>query len=362
LIGVLGGGQLARMLALAGYPLGERFVVLDPSSEAGAGHLADLIAGAYDDRGALDSLIEACGVVTYEFERVPAASARFVAERVPVRPGPNALEVSQDRLTEKELFNRHGLATPEFRPASGRGALETAIESLGLPVVVKTRREGYDGKGQVVVRQQGDVERALAELAGKDLLVETLVDFDRELSLLAVRSLDGDIAFYPLVENHHRDGILRVSKAPAPKLESALQTGAEAHARALVDELDYVGVIAIELLQVGDELLGNEMAPRVHNSGHWTIEGARTSQFENHIRAITGRPLGSTQAVGCSAMVNLIGDLPDLDKLLRLDGAHLHLYGKEPRPGRKLGHVTLVANDPTELDDQLDTVLSIVGA
>jgi 5-(carboxyamino)imidazole ribonucleotide synthase len=350
------------MLALAGYPLGERFKVLDPSPEAGAGHLAELVLGAYDDRSALDSFIEECDVVTYEFERVPAASARHVAERVPVHPSPNALELSQDRLTEKELFNRHGLATPVFRPAAGRDALEAAIEALGPPVVVKTRREGYDGKGQVVVRRQDDVERAHAELAGKDLLVERLVDFDRELSLLGVRALDGEIAFYPLVENHHRDGILRVSKAPAPKLESVLQTGAEAHARALMDELDYVGVIAIELLQVGDELLGNEMAPRVHNSGHWTIEGARTSQFENHIRAIMGRPLGSTQAVGCSAMVNLIGDLPEVDKLLRTQGAHLHLYGKEPRPGRKLGHVTLVANDPTELDGHLDTVLSIVGA
>jgi len=350
------------MLALAGYPLGERFKVLDPSREAGAGHLAELVVGAYDDRNALDSLVEECEVVTYEFERVPAASARHLAERVSVHPSPNALEVSQDRLTEKELFNRHGLATPEFRPAAGRDALEAAIEALGLPVVVKTRREGYDGKGQVVVRRQDDVELAYAELAGKDLLVERLVDFDRELSLLAVRALDGEIAFYPLVENHHRNGILRVSKAPAPKLESALQAGAEAHAHALMDGLDYVGMIAIELLQVGDEVLGNEMAPRVHNSGHWTIEGAETSQFENHIRAITGRPLGSTRAVGCSAMVNFIGELPDLDKLLGLEGAHLHLYGKEPRPGRKLGHVTLVANDPTELDDQLDTVLSIVGA
>ena len=362
MIGVLGGGQLARMLALAGYPLGERFKILDPSPDAGAGHLAELVIGAYDDRGALDSLIEECGVVTYEFERVPAASARHVAERVPVHPSPNALELSQDRLTEKELFNRHGLTTPEFRPASGRDALGAAIESLGLPVVVKTRREGYDGKGQVVVRRQGDVERAQSELDGKDLLVERLVDFDRELSLLAVRALDGEIAFYPLVENHHRDGILRVSKAPAPQLESALQTGAEAHARALMNELDYVGVLAIELLQVRDELLGNEMAPRVHNSGHWTIEGARTSQFENHIRAITGRPLGSTRALGCSAMVNLIGDLPDPDKLLGLEGAHLHLYGKGPRPGRKLGHVTLVADDHAELENQLEILLSIVGA
>ncbi len=362
MIGVLGGGQLARMLALAGYPLGERFLVVDPSPAAGASHLARMIVGTYDDSGALDSLIEECSVVTYEFERVPAASARRVAERVPVHPNPGVLEVSQDRLTEKQLFNRHGLKTPEFRPVLGRAELEAAVESLGPPVVVKTRREGYDGKGQVVVRGRDDIERSHRELAGKDLLVEALVDFDRELSLLAVRSRQGDIAFYPLVENLHREGILRLSKAPAPELTAALQRGAEAHARALMEELDYVGVLAIELLQVGDALLGNEMAPRVHNSGHWTIEGARTSQFENHIRAITGRPLGSTRPVGYSAIVNLIGELPDLDELLGLDGAHLHLYDKEPRPGRKLGHVTLVADDPTERDDQLERLLPIVGA
>jgi 5-(carboxyamino)imidazole ribonucleotide synthase len=299
--------------------------------------------------------------VTYEFERVPAASARRVAQRVPVHPNPDVLEVSQDRLTEKKLFNRHGLATPEFRAASGRVELGAAVESLGLPVVVKTRREGYDGKGQVVVRRRDEIERAHQELGGKDLLVEALVDFDRELSLLAVRSLEGDIAFYPAVENHHREGILRVSKAPAPDLTPALQTGAEAHGRALMEELDYVGVIAIELLQLGDALLGNEMAPRVHNSGHWTIEGARTSQFENHIRAITRRPLGSTQAVGHSAMVNLIGELPNLDEVLGLEGAHLHLYDKRPRPGRKLGHVTLVADDSSELDNRLEQLLAIVN-
>lgn len=361
MIGLLGGGQLARMLALAGYPLGERFLVVDPSPEAGAGHLAQLIVGTYDDDGALDSLIEACNVVTYEFERVPAASARRVAQRVPVHPNPDVLEVSQDRLTEKQLFNRHGLGTPEFRPATGSTELEEAVESVGLPVVVKTRREGYDGKGQVMVRNRDDMVRAHRELAGKDLLVEALVDFDRELSLLAVRSQEGDLAFYPLVENHHRDGILRESKAPAPQMSSALQTGAEAHARALMEELDYVGVIAIEFLQVGDELLGNEMAPRVHNSGHWTIEGARTSQFENHIRAITRRPLGSTRVVGHSAMVNLIGELPNLDEVLGLEGAHLHLYDKRPSPGRKLGHVTLVADDSSELDNRLEQLLAIVN-
>lgn len=359
MIGILGGGQLARMLALAGYPLGERFVALDPSSEAGAGHLAPLLVGDYDDAGLLDQLAGACEVVTHEFERVPAASARRIALTVPVHPNPDVLDVSQDRVTEKQLFNRMGLATPSFAPASGRAELDRAVASVGLPALIKTRREGYDGKGQFVVRAISDVEAAWDSVGAKDLIVEAMVDFERELSLLAVRALDGAVAVYPLVENHHHEGILRLSRAPAPDVTPQLQAGAEAHARSIMDALDYVGVLAIEFFQVGDEVLGNEMAPRVHNSGHWTIEGATTSQFENHIRAITGRPLGSTAPIGHSAMVNLIGDLPDLDTILRIEGAHLHLYGKRPRPGRKLGHVTVVADDVAELEDQVASLQAL---
>jgi len=360
LIGVLGGGQLARMLALAGYPLGERFAAVDPSTECGVRDLAHLIVAGYDDPVALDWMAEHCDVVTYEFERVPAASARRIAERTPVHPHPGVLDVAQDRLTEKELFTRLGLATPAFVAVSTRRDFDAAVASVGMPAVVKTRREGYDGKGQFVVRRPADIDACWSELGGKDLIVEALVDFDRELSVLAVRSTIGETAVYPVIDNVHREGILRVSRAPAPALAPELQSAAEFYALAIMAELDYVGVLAIELFQLGDRLLGNEMAPRVHNSGHWTIEGAVTSQFADHLRAITGRPLGSTRALGHSAMVNLIGSLPDLDEVLRVEGAHLHLYDKEPRPGRKLGHVTLVADDPEELEARLDRLRALV--
>ncbi len=349
------------MLALAGLPLGERFAAVDPSPDAGVRDLARLIVASYDHRDALDWVAEHCDVVTYEFERVPAASVRRIAERTSVHPNPGVLEGAQDRLSEKELFNRLGLATPAFAPASSRGGLEEAIAAVGTPAVVKTRREGYDGKGQFVVGGRSDLDRCWGQLGDRDLIVEARVDFDRELSLLAVRSIAGEVAVYPLVENRHRDGILRVSRAPAPALDPELQAGAEAHARSVMTELDYVGVVAIELFQVGGELLGNEMAPRVHNSGHWTIEGAVTSQFANHLRAITGRSLGSTRARGHSAMVNLIGDLPDIDEVLRIEGAHLHLYDKEARAGRKLGHVTLVSDDPAELEHRLTRVTALIG-
>jgi 5-(carboxyamino)imidazole ribonucleotide synthase len=341
------------MLALAGHPLGERFAALDPSSESGVRDLSHLIVASYEDPTALDWLAEHCSVVTHEFERVPAASARRIAERTAVHPNAQVLDVAQDRLSEKELFGRMGLATPEFATASTRAELDSAVSSVGLPVVVKSRREGYDGKGQFVVRTAAGLDECWSELGGRNLIVEALVDFDRELSVLAVRSTVGDMAFYPAVENLHREGILRVSRAPAPALAPELQSTAEAHARSIMAELDYVGVVAIELFQVGGQLLGNEMAPRVHNSGHWTIEGAVTSQFANHLRAITGRPLGSTRARGHAAMVNLIGTLPDLDEVLRVEGAQLHLYDKQPRPGRKLGHVTLVEDDPEELEQRL---------
>jgi len=368
LIGILGGGQLARMLALAGYPLGERFAAVDPSPEAGVRDLAHLIVASYEDPAALDWMAEHCDVVTHEFERVPAASARRIAERTPVRPNAGVLEVAQDRLSEKELFARIGLATPLFATASTRAELDSAVSSVGIPAVVKTRREGYDGKGQFVVRARADLDRCWDELVGrahegngKDLIVEAMVDFDRELSMLATRSISGETAFYPLVENAHSEGILRLSRAPADSIDPELQRGAESHARSIMAELDYVGVIAIELFQAGGQLLGNEMAPRVHNSGHWTIEGSVTSQFANHLRAVTGRPLGSTRGLGNSAMVNLIGQLPDLDEVLRIEGAHLHLYDKQPRPGRKLGHVTLVAEDSDHLEERLSRLTALVG-
>ena len=349
-VGVLGGGQLGWMLARAGDPLGIRCRFLDPSPEAPAGRAGELVLGAYDDPAALDRFADGLALVTYEFENVPVGSARRLATRGPVFPSPQALEIAQDRLTEKRFLESAGIAVPPWRPVGSLAELGRAVTELGYPAVLKTRRLGYDGKGQRVMRGPGDVERAWAQLGAAPLVVESYVAFDRELSILAVRGRDGATACYPLVENLHAGGILRRSLAPAPGVTPALQGRAEEHVRRVLETLDYVGVLAIELFQVGDRLLANEMAPRVHNSGHWTIEGAETSQFENHLRAVAGLPLGTTGARGVSAMLNLIGALPDPAAVLAVPGAHLHLYGKEPRPGRKLGHVTLRADDRAALD------------
>ncbi len=344
-IGVLGGGQLGRMLALAGYPLGHEFVFLDAAPEALSG-LGSHIVAPVDDEAALATLAERVDLVTYEFENVPVAAARFVAARKPVFPSPVALEASQDRLAEKRFFEALGIRTAPYCDVRDRAGLDGAARALGLPFILKTRRLGYDGKGQAVIRTAAELEAAWARLGGAPCVAEGFVRFARELSVLAVRGRDGGLAFYPLVENHHADGILRRSLAPAPAVTPALQQAAESLATRVLEQLDYVGVLAIELFQVDDALVANEMAPRVHNSGHWTIEGAETSQFENHVRAVTGAPLGSTATVGHAAMVNLIGDWPDPADVLAVRGAHLHLYGKQSRPGRKVGHVTIRSDDP----------------
>lgn len=346
-IGILGGGQLGRMLALAGYPLGLRFRFFDQSADAPAGHLAELIVADYTDRDSLKSFSEGLDVVTYEFENVPVESARFLSERLSVYPPPMALEVSQDRLTEKRFFQSLGIPTPRFISVDSKADLEKAVAEIGLPSVLKTRRFGYDGKGQFVLRESGDIAPAWESLGRAPLILEEYIAFERELSILAVRGRDGSSTFYPLVENHHRHGILQLSLAPAPRLTASLQQKAESYARRVLEALDYVGVLAIELFEVGGELLASEMAPRVHNSGHWTIEGAQTSQFENHLRAILGWPLGSTAARGASAMLNLIGTTPAIEDVLKIPGAHLHLYGKAPRPGRKLGHLSVCTEDPS---------------
>jgi 5-(carboxyamino)imidazole ribonucleotide synthase len=370
-IGILGGGQLGYMLALAGYPLGLHFRFLDPSPEAPVGRIATRITAQFTDRSALKKFAAGLELVTYEFENVPVETARFLAERVPVFPPPAALEAAQDRLNEKRFFQTLDIATTEFAPVAGREALEGAVEQIGLPAILKTCRLGYDGKGQWILRSAEDVSRAKSELpaatapgAGKrkgaelsqprtPFLLERLVPFARELSVLAVRGRTGETAVYPLVENHHRAGILRLSLAPAPQLNRAIQQAAEDAARRVFDALQYVGVLAIEFFESEGRLLANEMAPRVHNSGHWTIEGAITSQFENHLRAVVGLPLGSTQAIGCSAMLNLIGEVPDSAEVLAVLNAHLHLYGKSARAGRKLGHVTLRASSPEQLFSRL---------
>ena len=370
-IGILGGGQLGYMLALAGYPLGLHFRFLDPSPEAPVGRIATRITAQFNDRSALKKFAAGLELVTYEFENVPVEAVRFLAEHVPVFPPPAALEAAQDRLNEKRLFQKLGIATTEFAEVADHEALDGAVKQIGLPAILKTCRMGYDGKGQWILRSAEDLSRAKSELpaatapeAGKreatelapqstPFLLERLVPFTRELSVLAVRGRTGETAVYPLVENHHRAGILRLSLAPAPQINRAVQLAAEDAARRVFDALQYVGVLAIEFFEHEGHLLANEMAPRVHNSGHWTIEGAVTSQFENHLRAVVGLPLGSTSAIGCSAMLNLIGDVPDSAEVLAVRDAHLHLYGKSPRPGRKLGHVTLRASSPEQLASRL---------
>jgi 5-(carboxyamino)imidazole ribonucleotide synthase len=281
---------------------------------------------------------------------------------VPVLPPPTALEVGQDRLAEKALFTELGIPTPRFLPVDGPEELRHALAEIGPPVVLKTRRLGYDGKGQAVVRRPQEAEEAFARVGAVPCIAESHVDFARELSILAVRGRDGVTLTYPLVENRHREGILRVSLAPAPDVTPVLQARAEGYARSVMGRLGYVGVLAIELFECGGELLANELAPRVHNSGHWTIEGAETSQFENHLRAICGLPLGRTEPVGLSAMVNVIGRHVDPAKVLAIPGAHLHDYGKAARRGRKLGHVTIRADRPDVLVERLERVCALVDA
>ncbi|HET6931895.1 MAG TPA: 5-(carboxyamino)imidazole ribonucleotide synthase [Candidatus Acidoferrum sp.] len=355
-IGILGGGQLGYMLALAGYPLGLHFRFLDPSPEAPVGRIANRVTADFQDQQALEKFSHGLEVVTYEFENVPVAAAKFLAERAPVYPPAAALEEAQDRLREKRLFRRLEIPTTEFAEIAKREELDAAVSQVDLPAMLKTCRMGYDGKGQWLLRSAEDVEKARRELPDVPLILEKFVPFARELSILGVRGRTGEIAFYPLIENHHRGGILRLALAPAPNLAASLQQEAEHAARKVLEALGYVGVLCIEFFELGGRLLANEMAPRVHNSGHWTIEGAVTSQFENHLRAILGMPLGSTAAMGVSAMINLIGELPESAEVLNVSNAHLHLYGKEPRAGRKLGHVTVRADQFEKLQQRLGSL------
>ena len=363
-IGILGGGQLGRMLALAGYPLGYHFRFLDPvAGAAPVDALAERIRSEheYDDEAALAQFVAGVDAVTYEFENVPVAVAEALAARVPVYPPPAALKFAQDRLIEKTFFRDLDIPTPPFAPVETRAELEAAVAKVGLPAMLKTRRLGYDGKGQFFIRSTEDVEAAWQTLSGVPLILEGYVDFDRELSILAVRGKAGETAFYPLVQNRHHDGILHRSIAPAPDVSPEAQALAQSYATRVLERLDYVGVLAIELFGVGEMLIANEMAPRVHNSGHWTIEGAETSQFENHLRAIMGMPLGSTAPRGHTAMLNILGDFPpDVAAILAIPGTHLHLYDKTARPGRKLGHITLRCDDQGDFDTRLAQVKALL--
>ncbi len=361
-VGILGGGQLGRMLALAGYQLGIEFRFFDPNAGAPVGQIGQLIAADYGNHEALDRFIDGLDVVTYEFESIPLSTVQYVGERVRVFPPLPALETAQDRLLEKQIFQALDIPTPTFAAVDSVDDLRSAASRVGFPLVLKTRRLGYDGKGQVVVRDESTIDTAWKSLRGVPLIAERFVAFQHELSVIGVRDCEGGEVFYPPVENVHREGVLRKSTSPAPSVTPEVAALGIEYCRRLLDRLAYVGVLALELFSVNGRLLANEMAPRVHNSGHWTIEGAETSQFENHLRAVLSLPLGVTTPRGRSVMYNILGHLPRMERVVSVEGAHLHLYGKSPSERRKLGHVTLVAQTPAGLErgsQELSTALGL---
>ncbi len=360
-IGVVGGGQLGRMMALAGIPLGFEFRFLDPSPNAPAAAVGELICGEFDNEDALELFADDLDVITYEFENVSAAALSLLEARTVVRPGRRALEISQDRLNEKTFFAKTGVPTGEWRPVDSSGELIAAHEAFG-PCIVKTRRFGYDGKGQHRMETAADCGAAWASVGNNPLIVEKLVPFDRELSLIGVRSVSGEIRSWPLVENVHRNGILHKTTAPAPGVSDSVQASADGMLRAVLEALDYVGVLTIEFFEINGTLLANEMAPRVHNSGHWTIEGAVTSQFENHVRAIGGLPLGSTAVRFPSTMLNCLGAMPQASDALAYQGCHYHHYSKTNRAGRKVGHITICdeMGDPSQFTQTIISVESLL--
>ncbi|WP_313454853.1 5-(carboxyamino)imidazole ribonucleotide synthase [Pseudomonas sp.] len=357
-IGVIGGGQLGRMLALAGTPLGMNFAFLDPAADACAASLGEHLLAGYADQDALRQLANDVDLVTFEFESVPAETVAFLSQFVPVYPSAEALRIARDRLFEKSMFRDLGIPTPAFADILSQQDLEAAVASIGLPAVLKTRTLGYDGKGQKVLRQPQDVAGTFAELGSVPCLLEGFVPFTGEVSLVAVRARDGETRFYPLVHNTHVDGILRLSVASAAH---PLQSLAEDYVGRVLKQLDYVGVMAFEFFEVDGGLKANEIAPRVHNSGHWTIEGAECSQFENHLRAVAGLPLGSTDKLGESAMLNFIGEVPAVEQVVAIDDCHLHHYGKAFKAGRKVGHATLRCQDMTTLKAKIADVEALIS-
>ncbi|MDJ0759825.1 MAG: 5-(carboxyamino)imidazole ribonucleotide synthase [Woeseiaceae bacterium] len=354
-VGVIGAGQLGLMLGESAKPLQLECLFLDPGDQPPAAAVGDCRLAAFDDADALAELAAFCDVITYEFENVPV-DALAKLDGVPVFPPLQALSAAQDRLSEKQLFEDLSIPLPGYLAVDSRDDLDEAVDRLGLPIVLKTRRFGYDGKGQAVIRNSSDRDKAWDELGGMALIAEAFVPFDFEVSVIATRGQSGDIVVYPLTQNTHANGILDTSIAPldSPRLET--QAGDYVHR--LLDRLDYVGTVALELFVCGEKLLANEFAPRVHNSGHWTIEGCRCSQFENHMRAVAGLPLGQPDCEGYSGMQNLVGSIPD--SVRSLEDGHFHDYGKSERPGRKVGHVTVVASSAESRDRAIARVSKIV--
>jgi len=354
-VGIVGAGQLGRMLALAGYPLGLNFLFLDPAQDAPAGQVAPQLTGAFTEARLLNELSERSEVLTFDWENISVDALRALKGDTRIAPPIPALAAAQDRVSEKKLFERLGIPTTRWMAVSTRAQLTRAVRDIGLPAVIKTRRFGYDGKGQAVLRTQDDVEKAWAALGTQPLLFEEMIPFDCEVSIIGARSPRGEVVIYPLNGNVHSGGILRLTRAPyGPPRWQKLAAG---YLEKVLKHFRYTGILTIEFFVKGGRLIANEMAPRVHNSGHWTIEGAATSQFENHLRAILDLPLGSTRALGYSAMLNLIGTLPPRESLLAEGELHIHDYGKQPRPGRKLGHCTLVEATATARDKRARRLL-----
>ncbi len=349
-VGVIGGGQLAQMLALAGYPLGIKVICVEATQDCPAALVTDVIVGAYENTEKLAELVQQVDVLTYEFENISLASISTL-QNINLYPPLNALSIAKDRLLEKRFFQQTSVPTTHYLAVNSRNELQQAAAEIGLPAVLKTRSFGYDGKGQYVIQTAAEIATAWEKLQGTALILENWVKFDCEVSCIAARSLSGEILFYPLVKNQHKDGILRISEVTA--FNPQVTNLAQSYVRRMLNELNYVGILAVEFFLEGEQLFANEMAPRVHNSGHWTIEGAQISQFENHLRAVCGLPLGSTATRGKVAMFNLISSVPPLDEILKISGAHCHLYGKTARPGRKLGHVTLCTEDEQIYHEEL---------
>lgn len=351
------------MLALAAAPLGIDCRFIDPAADAGAGVAAEQIAAPYDDAAALTDLADWADVITFEFENVPAGALDAIDGRVRLAPSPRSLEVSQDRVCEKELFASLGLPAAESRPVASLEDLDAALGEIGVPAMLKTRRLGYDGKGQVRIDSVEGAATAWELIGRVPAILERLVAFEREVSAVVVRAADGASIAYPAAENIHRDGILHTSTAPAGG-DAAVATEAVHHALAVAGELQHVGALALELFDTGDGLVCNEIAPRVHNSGHWTLDGCGVSQFENHVRAVCGLPLGDPDPALRTVMINLVGQVPSPEELLAVGGTHLHLYDKQPRAGRKLGHVNVVelAGGDSTLDARASAVIDLADA
>lgn len=355
-IGILGGGQLARMLALAAYPLDIQLIGVDPKSDCCATPVTQIVHTNFFNLDEIAKYLQNIDCLTYETENLPIESVNLLAKHYKMQPSLEALRITQDRGYEKKFLNDLQIPTADYAELHNWDDLQQFINKFDFPAILKTRRSGYDGKGQYKLNHWEDAKKAWKDAGDRSLIIEKLVNFDFEVSIIAVRNYSGEIAFYPLIKNYHRKGILLTSQAPF--VNANLQSLAEKYALTVLERFNYIGVLTIEFFVQGNQLIANEIAPRVHNSGHWTIEGAETSQFENHLRAIAGYPLGSTKTRSYCVMINLLGEnVRNLPELLKIPGLHYHWYGKKPEPSRKLGHITLCANDEKQLAENVDKAL-----